>query len=92
MRRLHRLADGAPPSPPPRNLTYPRTARPLCTRQVAGSIPNLRHIEWFADHVRIEAELFCGAPPAHDGALHLRGDAVGHGLSLSPQSSTWRTG
>jgi hypothetical protein len=54
--------------------------------------PTLPHIEWFADHVRIEAELFSGAPPARDGALHFRDDTVGHGQSLSPKSSTWRTG
>ena len=75
-----------------RNLDVSAHCAPALHAPVAASIPNLRHIEWFADHVRIEAELFCGAPPARDGALHLRGDTVGHGLSLSPQSSTWRTG
>ena len=75
-----------------RSLDVSAHCAPALHAPVAASIPNLRHLEWFADHVRIEAELFCGAPPAHDGALHLRDDAAGHGMYLSPRSSTWRTG
>ncbi len=37
---------------------------------VAAAIPNLRHVEWFVDHARLEPILVEGAPPVHDGALH----------------------
>ena len=32
----------------------PGTARPTCTSHAAAATPNLRHLEWFHDHVRIE--------------------------------------
>jgi L-alanine-DL-glutamate epimerase-like enolase superfamily enzyme len=50
---------------------------------VAAATPNLRHLEWFHDHARIEAMLLDGAAPAHDGVLPVR-DEPGNGL-------TWRT-
>jgi L-alanine-DL-glutamate epimerase-like enolase superfamily enzyme len=48
---------------------------------VAAATPNLRHLEWFADHVRIEAMLFDGTLDPTGGALRLR-EAPGHGLEL----------
>ncbi|MFF5157644.1 enolase C-terminal domain-like protein [Streptomyces sp. NPDC000348] len=48
---------------------------------VAAAVPNLRHLEWFHDHVRIEDMLF-------DGALDPTGGTIaptagpGHGLTL----------
>ncbi len=47
----------------------------------AAALPNLRHIEWFHDHVRVEDMFF-------DGALDPRGGTItptqgaGHGLTL----------
>jgi L-alanine-DL-glutamate epimerase-like enolase superfamily enzyme len=52
----------------------------------AACVPNLRHIEWFHDHVRIESMLF-------DGALDPTGDTVtpvtgiGHGLTLRAEDA-----
>jgi L-alanine-DL-glutamate epimerase-like enolase superfamily enzyme len=47
----------------------------------AATIPNLRHIEWFHDHVRIEDMFFDGALDPTGGVVNpLRG--VGHGLTL----------
>jgi L-alanine-DL-glutamate epimerase-like enolase superfamily enzyme len=43
--------------------------------------PNLRHVEWFHDHVRIEAMLFDGALSPVDGRLSPT-DRPGNGLSL----------
>jgi len=43
--------------------------------------PNLRHIEWFADHVRIEAMLFEGTLVPEAGCLR-PAEAPGLGLSL----------
>jgi L-alanine-DL-glutamate epimerase-like enolase superfamily enzyme len=41
-----------------------------------------RHIEWFHDHVRIEAMLFDGAPVPQAGALRPDPAAAGHGMTL----------
>ena len=35
---------------------------------VAAAVPNLRHLEWFHDHVRIESMLFDGALDPTGGA------------------------
>ena len=51
---------------------------------VAAATPNLRHLEWFHDHVRIESMLLDGAEPAHGGTMPLH-DRAGNGL-------TWRGG
>ncbi|MFE9647604.1 enolase C-terminal domain-like protein [Streptomyces sp. NPDC006365] len=48
---------------------------------VAAAIPNLRHIEWFHDHVRIESMFFDGALDPTGGEVHPDG-GVGHGLTL----------
>jgi L-alanine-DL-glutamate epimerase-like enolase superfamily enzyme len=74
-----------------RNLDVSAHCAPALHAPVAAGIPNLRHLEWFADHVRVEAQLVSGAPPARDGALHLDPSVVGHGMRLSPQASTWRS-
>jgi L-alanine-DL-glutamate epimerase-like enolase superfamily enzyme len=49
---------------------------------VAGAVSNLRHVEYFHDHHRIETTLFDGALSPRRGALIPRRDVVGHGLSL----------
>ncbi|WBB67750.1 enolase C-terminal domain-like protein [Micromonospora sp. WMMD812] len=49
---------------------------------VAAATPNLRHIEWFHDHVRIESVLFDGAVSASGGAAEVSLDRPGHGLQL----------
>ena len=50
---------------------------------VAAAIPNLRHVEWFADHVRLEPMLLDGVPDVHDGAMPVRLDEIGHGYRLA---------
>jgi hypothetical protein len=57
---------------------------------VAASISNLRHVEWFADHARLEPLLVDGLPEASGGDLHLRDDGVGHGMSLSRHAEDYR--
>ncbi|MEV7009210.1 enolase C-terminal domain-like protein [Streptosporangium sp. NPDC051022] len=47
----------------------------------AAATPNLRHIEWFHDHVRIESELFEGAADPAGGTVRPRPDVPGHGLT-----------
>lgn len=51
---------------------------------VAAATPNLRHLEWFHDHVRIESMLFEGALDARGGQVAPNRDAPGHGLVLLP--------
>jgi L-alanine-DL-glutamate epimerase-like enolase superfamily enzyme len=48
---------------------------------VAAAIPNLRHLEWFWDHDRIERMFFDGALVPAGGAVALS-DAVGNGFVL----------
>lgn len=55
---------------------------------VAASVPNLRHLEWFHDHVRIERMLFDGVLDPDGGALRpgLSG-AAGLGLTLRHEAA-----
>ncbi|MGA4838713.1 enolase C-terminal domain-like protein [Streptomyces sp. G45] len=47
----------------------------------AACVPNLRHVEWFHDHVRIESMFFDGALDPTGGEVRPDGGA-GHGLTL----------
>ncbi len=49
---------------------------------VAGSVPNLRHVEYFHDHHCIETELFDGTLPPDGGAMTPDASRPGHGLAL----------
>lgn len=48
---------------------------------VAACVPNLRHVEWYHDHVRIESMFFDGALDPTGGTIRPDG-GVGHGLEL----------
>ncbi|MDQ0994353.1 enolase C-terminal domain-like protein [Streptomyces sp. V3I7] len=49
----------------------------------AAAVPNLRHLEWFHDHVRVERLLFTGALDPRGGTIRPGADAsAGHGLDL----------
>jgi L-alanine-DL-glutamate epimerase-like enolase superfamily enzyme len=48
----------------------------------AAATPNLRHLEWFHDHVRIESMFFDGCLDPDGGVVRPRADAPGHGLVL----------
>jgi L-alanine-DL-glutamate epimerase-like enolase superfamily enzyme len=66
---------------------------PALHAHVAATVPNLRHVEYFHDHARLEPLLFDGVPPVRDGALQLALDAPGNGLSLKrPDAERYRTG
>jgi L-alanine-DL-glutamate epimerase-like enolase superfamily enzyme len=60
----------------------------------AVSVPNVRHLEWFADHVRVDRLLFDGAPvPAGDGSLAPDLSRPGLGMTLKrPDADRWRVG
>jgi hypothetical protein len=45
-------------------------------------VPNLRHLEWFHDHVRLESLFFDGALDPAGGTVAPDPDAPGLGLTL----------
>jgi L-alanine-DL-glutamate epimerase-like enolase superfamily enzyme len=51
---------------------------------VAAATPNLRHLEWFHDHERIETMLFDGTLDPSGGTVTPRDDAPGNGLTFRP--------
>jgi L-alanine-DL-glutamate epimerase-like enolase superfamily enzyme len=57
-----------------------------CAPQVSAyaclAVPNLRHLEWFHDHVRVERMLFDGVLEPENGALRPDRSRPGHGLEL----------
>lgn len=55
---------------------------PGLTAPVALATPNLRHLEWFADHDRIERMLFEGTLDPRGGAVQPDLSVPGHGLRL----------
>jgi L-alanine-DL-glutamate epimerase-like enolase superfamily enzyme len=49
---------------------------------VAVAVPNLRHIEYFHDHYRLEPMLFEGTPQPRQGVLTPNQERPGHGMVL----------
>jgi L-alanine-DL-glutamate epimerase-like enolase superfamily enzyme len=54
---------------------------------VLAAVPNMRHLEWFHDHVRIEQQLFERAATLTKGELVLADDAPGNGLTWRPEAA-----
>ena len=52
---------------------------------VAAATPNLRHLEWFHDHVRIESMLFDGTLRPGGGTVRPDRNRPGHGMELDVQ-------
>jgi L-alanine-DL-glutamate epimerase-like enolase superfamily enzyme len=73
------------------NLQVSAHCAPSLHAFVAAAVPNLRHVEWFADHARLEPLLLDGIPQARDGALHPDPSVLGHGMSISAQAEHWRS-
>jgi L-alanine-DL-glutamate epimerase-like enolase superfamily enzyme len=49
---------------------------------VAAAVPNLRHLEWFHDHVRIEQMFFAGTLDPSGGTVRPESGAAGNGLTV----------
>lgn len=64
------------------NMQVSAHCAPSLHTSVCAAVPNLRHVEWFADHARLEPELVDGIPAVHDGALHPDLSRPGHGMTL----------
>jgi L-alanine-DL-glutamate epimerase-like enolase superfamily enzyme len=54
---------------------------------VLAAVENLRHLEWFHDHVRIEERFFDRATTMSGGTLQLDHDASGNGLTWQPAAA-----
>jgi len=56
----------------------------------ACAVPNVRHLEYFADHERVERLLFDGVAEPTGGVLHPDCSRPGHGLALKrPDAERW---
>ena len=69
------------------NLQVSGHCAPNLHAHVATSVPNLRHLEYFHDHHRIETMLFEGTLSPEGGSLVPALDRPGHGLSLRAQEA-----
>ncbi len=65
-----------------RNLQVSAHCAPNLHAHPASSVPNLRHVEYFHDHVRIEEMLFSGALSPQGGVLVPDDGRPGLGLEL----------
>ena len=64
------------------NLQVSGHCAPNLHAHVGAAVPNLRHVEYFHDHQRIEGMLFDGTLDPHGGAMRPDPDVPGHGLTL----------
>jgi len=65
------------------NLQISGHCAPYLHLAAAAATPNLRHLEWFHDHVRIETMLFDGTvEPCPGGVLRPDLNRPGHGLEF----------
>jgi L-alanine-DL-glutamate epimerase-like enolase superfamily enzyme len=64
------------------NLEVSGHCAPNIHAHVAIGVPNLRHLEYFHDHVRIESMLFDGTLSPVGGALKPDLDSPGHGMTF----------
>jgi len=61
---------------------------PALHAQLGGAVPRLRHLEWFADHARLEPELFDGVPTVSGGAVRPTAQ-IGHGMTISDRADAF---
>ena len=74
------------------NLEVSGHCAPHLHAHVAAATPNLRHLEWFHDHVRIESMFFDGTLDPIGGVITPDSTAVGNGLQLrSSDAERFRT-
>jgi L-alanine-DL-glutamate epimerase-like enolase superfamily enzyme len=64
------------------NLQVSGHCAPNLHAHVCAALPNLRHLEYFHDHQRIERMLFDGTLDPDGGAMHPDPGRPGHGLTL----------
>ncbi len=75
-----------------RGLQLSGHCAPSLHAHVAAAVPNLRHLEYFHDHVRIETRLFDGTLDPAGGVLTPDRSRPGLGLTLKePDAAPYRT-
>jgi L-alanine-DL-glutamate epimerase-like enolase superfamily enzyme len=72
------------------NLQVSGHCAPALHASVAAAIPNLRHVEWFNDHARLEPVLVDGVPPVSSGAMHPSTADHGHGMTLAASADDYK--
>jgi L-alanine-DL-glutamate epimerase-like enolase superfamily enzyme len=65
-----------------RELEVSGHCAPQVSAHACAAIPNVRHLEWFHDHVRVERMLFDGILEPEAGELRPDRSRHGHGLEL----------
>jgi L-alanine-DL-glutamate epimerase-like enolase superfamily enzyme len=70
-----------------RSMELSAHCAPALHAHVCASLPQIRHVEYFYDHVRIERLLFDGVPEVQRGALVPDGDRPGLGLTLKTRDA-----
>ena len=71
------------------NLQVSGHCAPALHASLMPAISNVRHLEWFVDHVRLESALFDGVPVVADGVI-TAGAGPGHGMTLSAEAERFR--
>ncbi len=71
------------------NLQVSAHCAPALHAPVAAAVANLRHIEYFIDHSRLEPKLFDGLPQAANGTLALNTTRAGHGMTLAASADQY---
>ena len=64
------------------NLEVSAHCGPNLHAPVAAAVANLRHVEYFHDHARLDPMLFDGLPSVESGALVVDDTVEGHGMTL----------
>ena len=64
------------------NLQVSGHCAPNLHAHVAAAVPNLRHLEYFHDHQRLERMLLDGTLDPDGGAMHPDPGRPGHGMTL----------
>ena len=62
---------------------------PALHAPLAGAVPHLRHVEWFTDHVRVDAELVDDPPAVGHGRLTPHHGRPGHGMQLRSDAESY---
>jgi L-alanine-DL-glutamate epimerase-like enolase superfamily enzyme len=73
-----------------RNLEISAHCAPAMHAHLAAAVPNLRHVEYFADHVRADRLLLDGVLEPIAGALVPDLARPGHGVSVSTSADRYR--
>jgi L-alanine-DL-glutamate epimerase-like enolase superfamily enzyme len=69
------------------NLAVSAHCAPNLSVHAAMTTPNFRHIEWFADHDRIESAFFDGALEPSGGRVGADLSAPGHGMTFNHEAA-----